>query len=211
MAKTASSTETRRHILRAALRHFAHSGYAAASVQQIVDDARVSKPALYYHFQDKAGLFQALVDEAHDGRFRLMQAAVAGVADLPEQLARILTSQFDYLQKNSELMRIAFATAFAAPGEVPPGLSCSEKCERNFEFVHTLVKNALAAGTLDRQFDSEELAFGFYGLLNSYLASHLLSEDRRLNRQTAVRIVKLFLTGAAAQKRAAGVRGKPRK
>ena len=66
IAKTINPSVTRQHILRAALKHFANSGYAAASVQEIVDDARVSKPALYYYFQDKAGLFQALVDEAHD-------------------------------------------------------------------------------------------------------------------------------------------------
>ena len=67
--------DTRQLILRAALKHFANSGYAATSVQHIVDDARLSKPALYYHFKDKAGLFQALVHEAHDERFRLLCAA----------------------------------------------------------------------------------------------------------------------------------------
>ena len=56
--------ETGKHILQAALKRFANAGYAATSVQQIVDDAQVSKPALYYHFQDKAGLFKALVHEA---------------------------------------------------------------------------------------------------------------------------------------------------
>ena len=203
MFKAANQSETRAHLLRAALKHFAHSGYAAASVQQIVDEASVSKPALYYHFKDKAGLFQALVDEAHDERYRLMQAATTGTADVKKQLVEILAGLFDYTQKNRELMRIAFATAFAAPGEVPEGLLCSEKCERNFEFIHTLMKKAVAAGLLNRQFDSLELAFGFYGLLNSYLVSHLLMPDSPLNRQTAVRIVKLFLAGAAAKKRAA--------
>src|SRR5215831_680522 len=135
---------TRQEILHAALKRFAHSGYAAASVQQIVDEAKVSKPALYYYFRDKAGLFQALVDEAHDERFRLMQAAVARGKDLRGQLIEILTASFDYLQKNRELMRIAFATAFAAPGEMPDGLRYSDKCERNFEFIHSLMKNALA-------------------------------------------------------------------
>ena len=203
MIKAVNQSETRAHLLRAALKHFAHSGYAAASVQQIVDEASVSKPALYYHFKDKAGLFQALVDEAHDERYRLMQAATTGTADVKKQLVEILAGLFDYTQKNRELMRIAFATAFAAPGEVPEGLICSEKCERNFEFIHTLMKKAVAAGLLNRQFDSLELAFGFYGLLNSYLVSHLLMPDSPLNRQTAVRIVKLFLAGAAAKKRAA--------
>jgi len=200
MAQTIHPSEARRQILRAALKHFAHSGYSAASVQRIVDDARVSKPALYYHFQDKAGLFQALVDEAHDERYRLMQAAAANNGDLKHQLVEILTALFAYMQKNRELMRIAFATAFAAPGEVPEGLRYSEKCKRNFEFIHSLMKKALAARVLDKQFESRELAYGFYGLLNSYLVSHLLMPDCCLNRQTAVRIVKLFLAGATAKK-----------
>src|SRR3982750_3523647 len=140
MAIHALNSETRGDILRAALKRFAHSGYSAASVQQIVDEAKVSKPALYYYFRDKAGLFQALVDQAHDERFRLMQAAVARSADLKTQLVEGLTALFDYLQENRELMRIAFATAFAAPGEVPKGLRCSRKCERNFEFIHDLMK-----------------------------------------------------------------------
>ena len=37
-----ADSETRRHILRAALKHFANAGYAATSVQAIVDDAKVS-------------------------------------------------------------------------------------------------------------------------------------------------------------------------
>ena len=68
---------TRSQILRAALKKFAHAGYAGTSVQDIVDAACVTKPALYYHFQSKAGLYQALIDYAHDERLRLMQEAVA--------------------------------------------------------------------------------------------------------------------------------------
>src|SRR6516162_10142628 len=188
MVKTISS-ETRQQILRAALKRFAHSGYASASVERIVDDAKASKTALYYYFKDKFGLFQALVDQAHDERLRLMEAAVADSSDLKSQLIEILTSTFDFLQRNRELMRIAFATAFAAPGEVPEGLRYSEKCERNFEFIHSLMKKGLAAGALDKRFDSRELAYGFYGQLNAYLVSQLLMPDCRLDRETAGRIV----------------------
>ena len=59
MGKTPASRDTRRDILRAALKRFANCGYAAASVQQIVGDAKVSKPTLYYYFSDKAALFEA--------------------------------------------------------------------------------------------------------------------------------------------------------
>jgi AcrR family transcriptional regulator len=191
--------ETRQEILRAALKRFAHCGYAAASVQQIVKDARVSKPTLYYYFPDKAGLFQALVNEAHDERYRLMRKAAARRRSVREQLVEIVAVLFDYFRENRELMRISLATAFASPGEMPEGLRYADRCERNFEFVHSLMKRALNKGELNKRFDSRELAFGFYGQTNAYLMAHLLMPDRGLNRQTARRIVDLFLAGAAAK------------
>ena len=95
--------ETRRQILRAALKHFANSGYAATSVQQIVGDAKVSKPALYYYFGDKAGLFAALVSEALDERLRLIQEAAARGKSFREQAREILVALFDHFHKNREL------------------------------------------------------------------------------------------------------------
>ena len=200
MAKPVNNSETRRQLLRAALKHFANSGYAATSVQHIVDDARLSKPALYYHFADKAGLFQALVSEAHDERYRLLCEAAEQSQDIRGQLEGILTVLFDYFHKNRELMRISFATMFAAPGEVPAGLCYADKCERNFEFVHSLIKRAQKIGELEKRFDSREMAFGFYGLVNSYLVSHLVMRDCKPDKKTARRIVELFLTGAGVKK-----------
>ena len=198
-------SQTRREILDAALKRFAHCGYAATSVQDIVSAARVSKPALYYYFPDKAGLYQALVDRAHDERYRLMRAATRRGATLAEQLEEILAALFEFLQENRELMRIAFATAFAAPGELPAQVTGLDKSLRNFEFIHGLMKRAVRDGLLDPRFGSRELAFGFYGHLNIYVMAHLLLPDCQLDRARARQIVSLFLAGAAAKKKTAAV------
>ena len=191
---------TRQKILRAALERFAHGGYAGTSVQDIVGAARVTKPVLYYYFTNKAALFQALVDSAHDERHRLMQEAAQRGRTLEEKLVEIIASLFEFFNGHRELMRLALATAFAAPGEVPAEIRYVEKCERNFEFIHSLIKKERGAAGLDRRFGSKELAFGVYGLMNVYIMSHLVLPEGRLNRPTAERIVKLFLSGAAAKK-----------
>jgi AcrR family transcriptional regulator len=202
MASAVANSVARRQILQAALKRFAHCGYSAASVQQIVDDAKVSKPTLYYYFRDKAELFQALVHEAHDERYRLMVEAAKRGRGCREKLIEIQAAVFDYFSRNRELMRILFATAFAAPGEIPESLHhLDERRTRNFEFIHTLMKQAQRAGELDRRFDSLDLAFGFYGLLNFYLMAHLVMPCCQLNRKTAERVVELFLAGALPKKR----------
>ena len=196
---TTDST-TRQQVLQAALKKFADCGYEGTSVQEIVEAAKVTKPTLYYYFDNKVELYQALVDYAHDERFRLMQAAAEGGRTLADKLVEILSALFEFLQNNRELMRIAFATAFAAPGELPAEIRYQDKCARNFELLHELIKRGQAAGELDGRFDSKELAFGIYGQLNIYLMAHLLMPDCKLNRQTAERIVELFLAGAGAKR-----------
>jgi AcrR family transcriptional regulator len=56
--------ETRRLLLTAAARVFAESGFHATAVSDVVRTAGCSTGALYDHFESKAALFLALLDEA---------------------------------------------------------------------------------------------------------------------------------------------------
>lgn len=192
-----TDSATRQHLLRAAVKCFAQHGYAATSVQQIVKAARVSKPALYYYFADKADLFLAVVDTAHDQRYRLIQAAAGRVRTVGEKLEEMVADVFEYAQSNRELMRLTFATAFANSADVPGQSRCRAKGRRNFEFISALIKAGQANGELRRDFSPEELAMGIYGQVNSYVMVGLLVRDCPLNRDSARQIVRLFLHGAS--------------
>jgi TetR/AcrR family transcriptional regulator len=195
-----SDSETRRQLLQAALKSFAERGYAATSVRQIVAAAGVSKPALYYYFKDKAGLFDALVDQAHDQRYGLIQEAAQRGQGLAEKIEEIATAIFDFSVRNRDLMRLAFATAFSASGKAPGQTKCLEKGKRTFEFIRSLMEAGQVSGELDRRFSVEELAMGIYGQLNSHVMVRLLVPDCHLDRKTAQQIVRLFLQGAAGSK-----------
>jgi AcrR family transcriptional regulator len=191
-----SAPDTRQQILSAALKRFAEQGYAGTSVQEIVDAARVTKPTLYYHFRNKAGLYHALVDWAFEERYRLMHEAVGRGGGLARQLTEICAASFEFIRKNRELMRLAFATAFAARGEVPAEAQCFQKGKRNYEFIHDLMRKAVARKEMSRQFDPEELAMSFVGVMNFHVMVFLIGAQNSLNRRTAERIVELFLAGA---------------
>jgi AcrR family transcriptional regulator len=190
-------SDTRQQLLDAGLKTFAERGYAAASVQEIVDAAQVSKPALYYYFADKAGLFQALVHQAHDERHRLLLENAARGQNVAEKLQNILTAVLDFSLQNKELMRLTFATAFATNGEAPGQNKCREKARRNFDVVRTLLEEGRKSGELDNRFTADELAMAFYGHLNAHVMVRLLLPDWQLEPDAPRRIVKLFLEGAA--------------
>ena len=156
-ARNHSESATRQQLLHAALKSFADRGYAATSVQDIVNAARVSKPALYYYFGDKEGLFQALVDRAHDRRYELMQTAIAKGRTVAEKIEEVVAAILEFSRQNRELMRLAFATAFAASGEAPGQSKCREKGRRNFEFFRSLIEEGQSLGELDCWLDRKSV------------------------------------------------------
>jgi AcrR family transcriptional regulator len=75
------ATDTRRAILAAARQAFALKGYAATSLEDIVTPARLTKGALYHHFESKAAVLEALYVEMEEQLAARVAAAVAAAED----------------------------------------------------------------------------------------------------------------------------------
>lgn len=72
MARTTEQNEamratTRTAIETAAVRVFAHQGFAAANIRQIADEAGLSTGSIYRHYASKEELFDALLEQASTG------------------------------------------------------------------------------------------------------------------------------------------------
>ncbi len=195
----AETASTRQRILDAALRVFANHGYEGASVQQIVDLARATKPTLYYYFGSKAGLYEALVTAAQNARYERMKAAAVRNARLEDKLVEILDVLFRYDHAHRELTRLCFTTAFAAPGEVPFQSRFMKNGMRNYEFLRSLIQEGLRSGELDPSFDACELTTAIYGQIFSNAFRQVVRPKRMATRPRAERIVRIFLRGAAAR------------
>ena len=48
-------------ILKSAVEHFSKYGYESTSLENIAKECSITKPAIYYHFKDKAELYQAVI------------------------------------------------------------------------------------------------------------------------------------------------------
>jgi TetR/AcrR family transcriptional regulator, regulator of cefoperazone and chloramphenicol sensitivity len=58
-----AAEDTRRRLLNAGLRLFAHQGFAKTSTRELAEAAQVNIAAISYHFGDKAGLYRAVYFE----------------------------------------------------------------------------------------------------------------------------------------------------
>jgi AcrR family transcriptional regulator len=184
-------------VLESAIQEFARKGYSGTAIQDIVEATRLSKPTLYYYFQSKAGLFRAIMDFAYDECLSRMQDRVAKAeGGAREKLIAVTTAMFEFAEKRPQLLRLVFATNFAAPEEIPAECVDKEKRRRNFEFVKGIVEEGVKAKELDGSFSAIELAHGLYGAITHHCRMHLLCGEGKLSAKVAARMVELYLCGA---------------
>ena len=65
--RDAHSADTRHALIRAARRSFNQRGYAATSLDDVCRLARLTKGALYHHFDNKEDLFRAVLEQSSYG------------------------------------------------------------------------------------------------------------------------------------------------
>src|SRR5207342_2383922 len=101
--------EVRLRLEREAEKLFADKGFAATSVEEIVREANVSKPAFYRHFESKKALHMALL-ERH--RERLAAAALELLeprsGDLASQLPAAIDAWFVHVEAHPYAWRLLF-------------------------------------------------------------------------------------------------------
>jgi AcrR family transcriptional regulator len=100
-----SSREKREQILQAAMQVFLTQGYAGTSMDRVAAVAEVSKQTIYSHFQDKEGLFTALIERVTIERTQVELGAHYLKAE-PEEMLRRLAKAFLKKMKDEEYLAL---------------------------------------------------------------------------------------------------------
>jgi AcrR family transcriptional regulator len=143
------SEATRAKLIAAARRLFARRGYADVGTEEIVRRAKVTRGALYHHFEDKRDLFRAVHEqvEAELTETIAAQLAAAGTRDPIEVLIAGMRTFLDACV-DPEVQRIALMDAPAVLGWAE-WRSVEEKY--GLGLVVAALEMAIEAGALRRQ------------------------------------------------------------
>jgi AcrR family transcriptional regulator len=83
MSREEKRAANRQLLLDAALKVFSRRGYAAATIEEIVDESGLSNGALYYNFRNKEDLFLALFDQRIEARIAAVERTVGAAGGDP--------------------------------------------------------------------------------------------------------------------------------
>src|SRR5262245_133657 len=97
---------TRQTLLKAALVVFSKHGYAATRLEDIAQEANVTRGAIYHHFGGKAELYNALASEFASGIGSVITQTMEQGGGTVEMLRRMLVSTWEYLESNDDFRAV---------------------------------------------------------------------------------------------------------
>ncbi len=159
--------DTARRILEAAGELMADRGFDGTGRQAIADHASVNKALLFYHFGNKANLFERVLDHQLRGLYDALAGAADRVRDEPPGAAlhAVLDAYIDYVEQNRAYARLVQLELARSGGRHD---LIGEYNGKNFKLLKPLM---VALGAKKGPCSAEQLFISFGGMVLHYFAS----------------------------------------
>ncbi len=196
LAPGEQDAHSRERLLRAAVAVFDRKGYAAASVREIVEQAGITKPALYYHFGSKEGILVAILEEGA----RQFEAALARAVERPGTARERVTALMDEIyalhKQHVPVVRVAHAVFFG-PKDIVPAFDF-DRFKRSLELaLGKIIADGIATGEL-RRARVEDMSTAIQGVLEVCTDQELGPCGSPLSCESLHRVLDLIFDGLSA-------------
>jgi AcrR family transcriptional regulator len=190
--KKNNEQSVRKTLLVAGIDLFAEKGYASTSVREIVSAAGVTKPVLYYYFQSKEGLFQAILDSAAEEQEVILKEALQKPGTALERIVHLYRRIYTALMENQQLFKL-INHLFFGPPHGAPRYDIERFHRRMAEVIKDILKEGFLRGEV-REVDAEEATLLVLGVTDycfhrDYLHPESMDPDR------AERLLRLAFEG----------------
>lgn len=192
---------TRSRILDAAERMFQQRGVAGTSLHDIAQAAGVTRGAVYWHFTDKADLFNAMMS-----RVCLPieeNTALRAASDCPDALATLRQHLVDILARvaGEEQMRRVLEVATQKIEYVDEFVAVRERHvqmrNQHVDELERLLRRAQRLGQVVTSPPARQLAIGLHALLDGLLQGWLLEPGAFDLKRVGARAIDTHLAGLA--------------
>ncbi|MDZ4860201.1 MAG: TetR/AcrR family transcriptional regulator [Candidatus Hydrogenedentes bacterium] len=194
-----TANEAEKRLLSSALGLFSEKGYEGTSIREIIERAGVTRPVLYYYFENKEHLFRKLVESWFIELVEDMDRALSGVEGLRQQLETVVINIFEHAERSPQVVRLIFHTFFA-PRYQTPKLDKDNLWESRYSRIRKIMEVGVASGTFTGR-DPETLAMAFCGMMDMHIMVKINRPHTTLPRELGVALVDLFIEGATSHTR----------
>jgi len=106
--KEREKEQRRQEIISAAEKVFFKKGVDNATMDDVAEQAELSKATLYLYFSSKDEIYSAIFSKSQEALFKMIEKATAGVTDTREKIAAFLSSFISFQKKNPDYFEAFF-------------------------------------------------------------------------------------------------------
>ena len=174
----------RERLLETAIGMFAQKGYAGTSVREIVEQAGVSKPVLYYYFQSKEGLFLAILEMAENLQTELLTRILESAGNVLERLVLLYRQIYAGIAENRNLYKMIYGLIYGPP-QGAPDYDLKRYHRNMFDAIRNIYNAGIDGGEV-KKIAGDEVAYLVLSLIDFCLhmdqAQPQLSDPQRPER-----------------------------
>jgi TetR/AcrR family transcriptional regulator len=187
---------TRDIVLQEARKLFTANGFASTSIRQICAEAGVTAPVLYYHFGDKEGLFQAVVEDtlSLDGFHRLLREEVAASSDAWTKLQTYVRAYLTHYP--TELLNPGLHLNNSTQLHGASLRQLGSGIEAIYQLAKEILQGGIATGKF-REVNVDTMAACLVGTIDSFVRAKVYLGAEYDLEEVARCIVDLFTWGLA--------------
>jgi TetR/AcrR family acrAB operon transcriptional repressor len=192
---------TRDLILDAAERVFQRRGVSRTSLQEIAEEASLTRGAIYWHFQNKADVFDAMMQRVTLPMVARLNSQPPAELDNPLQhLRQSVASAFHQAVHDLQVRRVfEIASHMVEYGDDLQAVRDSHISERSERVndLERLLLQASAKGLLPSSLPTRAAAVGLHALLDGLMSNWLLQPEAFDLEQVGAQALNAYLAGLA--------------
>ena len=189
---------TRERLLETASHLFAEKGYASTSVREIVAQAGVSKPVLYYYFQSKEGLYYAILNWGAKVQQKIIDEVFEASGTVQDRIIFLYRRIYEEIKEYQGLYAMIHGLLYGPP-QGAPEYDFPNFHRQMFEAVKRICFEGLSSGEFKKA-DVDEVAFLVLSLIDFSLNLEKIQPELT-DPQRPERLLRLAFQGLSRGKK----------
>ncbi|MHB8173411.1 MAG: TetR/AcrR family transcriptional regulator [Nitrospirota bacterium] len=185
-------------ILAAARIVISKRGLDKATMEQVADEAGISKATIYLYFKNKEELYYRCVVDRMDELLALMDE-MAGIADPMERLRKLMLTQVEFIDSERDFFKVYLIESrellFDKTSEC--GLEFARRYDRLVRMMSGCIKECMDGGKL-REMDPLKTHYLLFSMIRGMAIYGIMCGKGGLLSEEASVVLDIFLNGMRA-------------
>ena len=181
----------------AAMRVIARKGMAAATMQEIAEEAGVAKGTIYLYFRDRDELVEKTFETAITQLIARVEKSLDGDKSLEEKIRAAMLAKLEFFRENREFFRL-YMSLRLPEGDAQQQRRHKRTCEPQYKSsvarFAQILESAMDRGEI-RRFDSHRLALFIVEGSNAIVVERVMEEKSPSEQEDVEFLTQVIMGG----------------